>query len=211
MKKVFGTLLEGIGLAAFCICLFFCTIFIYENYQVSDLVWFMRWFISGLLGLAGLAALWKGKKLYQADGESLTARKVSGGLMIFVGIVLVIVGIPVYLFYNYSYEWPYFATGMSYIVLGIVLAVSGALKFRAGRTPVVPKVNTPAVPSGMVCPECGKKYPLGKVYCEACGALLKETFSASAAPTRRVCPKCGMQYPLGQAYCGACGTKLQDA
>lgn len=37
--------------------------------------------------------------------------------------------------------------------------------------------RTPAPPPQpqMVCPECGKKYPPGQVYCDECGALLKET------------------------------------
>lgn len=35
--------------------------------------------------------------------------------------------------------------------------------------------TSPQKSTGMVCPGCGKKYPPGQVYCDECGALLKET------------------------------------
>lgn len=44
------------------------------------------------------------------------------------------------------------------------------------RPPEPPKPpEPPAAPTKMVCPSCGKEYPLDDVYCDECGSRLKET------------------------------------
>lgn len=37
------------------------------------------------------------------------------------------------------------------------------------------KPSAPPPQPQMVCPECGKKYPLGHVYCDECGSVLKKS------------------------------------
>ena len=63
-------------------------------------------------------------------------------------------------------------------ILGVVLVVKGREKVKESYSSGTAKnttsaTNTSSAPRQMVCPECGKKYPLDQVYCEACGALLK--------------------------------------
>lgn len=49
---------------------------------------------------------------------------------------------------------------------------SGATTVKT-QTAAAETTNTPPAQPQMVCPECGRKYPLSQVYCEECGALLK--------------------------------------
>lgn len=73
-----------------------------------------------------------------------------------------------------------------FLLIGLLLAFgdssSASAKSTAQTTskPVntgtEPKKTSAAPPqSQMVCPECGKKYPLDQVYCDECGALLKKS------------------------------------
>ena len=45
---------------------------------------------------------------------------------------------------------------------------------RPTSTVPAPEQTPPPQPQ-MVCPECGKKYPLDQIYCEECGSLLKKS------------------------------------
>ena len=54
-------------------------------------------------------------------------------------------------------------------------AKAKARKARQAPAPAKPYTTpTPAGPTAAVCPDCGKRYPLDKVYCEECGALLEK-------------------------------------
>jgi len=52
----------------------------------------------------------------------------------------------------------------------------------------------------MRCSKCGSNSPVGKKFCEDCGAPL-------ATP----CPKCGADTATGKRFCGECGTPLEVA
>lgn len=199
MKKFLGGLLAAIGLGCFCGGFYLCME--YGYYYINDHGFYRglleQAVIYGLLALAGLVALWKGRGLYRAEGEGSTAKKVSGVLVTIAGIFLAVFGCGLTQTYYYGFE---LVPAGLYIVLGIILAVTGSKKFRAERSvtvqkataavepdpqaaapetppsaiPETPPAAPPKEPKGMVCPDCGKKYPLDQVYCDECGALLKE-------------------------------------
>lgn len=187
MKKFLGGLLAAIGLGWFCVGAFFCMAAIHNNIYRY---WFLLAVTYGLQALSGLVVLWKGKKAV-SDGEGSIAKKVSSVLMILTGIALVGGGIIIINLSLYSNPFNNVA-GSPYIVLGIVLAIEGVLKLCAGKKAAVqtavvvaepipqapsPEPNQPVqslAPGVMICPDCGKKYPLSQVYCDECGALLRE-------------------------------------
>jgi class 3 adenylate cyclase len=51
----------------------------------------------------------------------------------------------------------------------------------------------------MRCSKCGSENPVGKKFCEDCGA-----------PLENRCPKCGAETTVGKRFCGECGTALAD-
>jgi len=52
----------------------------------------------------------------------------------------------------------------------------------------------------MRCSKCGSDNPVGKKFCEDCGA-----------PLENRCPKCGAETTAGKRFCGECGAALGDA
>lgn len=50
--------------------------------------------------------------------------------------------------------------------------------------------------STQVCPQCGKRVPIGK-FCPECGYRFAD-----------VCPNCGAELPAGAKFCMECGTKI---
>src|SRR6516164_9735137 len=62
-----------------------------------------------------------------------------------------------------------------------------------------PKLSQPEW-SNMRCSKCGSDNPVGKKFCEDCGA-----------PLENRCPKCGAETTAGKRFCGECGAALGDA
>jgi len=58
------------------------------------------------------------------------------------------------------------------------------------------------VPSGTLCPSCGKTSAIGTKFCGECGGTL-------AAPASQICPGCGFQVLPMSCFCGECGYKLE--
>ena len=138
--------------------------------------------ICGAECLAGAAAAFVGRRLYKADGESPKAQMFYGALLCLTGVGSMVM--TLYRVISYSgapvVELP---TPAILAVLGVWICCRAcrARKAAARETmgtsepvpPPVPEPPKPAEPTVAVCPDCGKRYPLDKVYCEECGALLE--------------------------------------
>lgn len=79
--------------------------------------------------------------------------------------------------------------------------------------------------SYVICPHCGKKSPVGMLFCMECGTKLSDVSSvlekklpvsvekeaekkSTGSDSYIICPNCGNKSPAGMLFCMECGTKL---
>ena len=188
MKKFLGTILTVAGACIFGFFYLLTAYYVYFNSDVPGIYTFMY----GAICLAGAAmAIW-GRRLYKAGWEGPKAQRFDGVLLCLIGAALIAAA----LFWAVLSLDEYREACYMEIPAAIILAVLGAgviflgarMCRRAGadrayqdRTatkksePVPPPPPPkPAEPTAAVCPDCGRRYPLDKVYCEECGALLEK-------------------------------------
>lgn len=145
------------------------------------------------IAVFGILCILKGRKLYLANGESPTVKKVVGRLMMFLGIGLIALG--AFALYVMRYERSAYAfcvtVGIEALISGFFFLLAGRHKVKIGmietqaaarqaaelkreKRQTQEPTPRPATPTHMVCPACGNTYPMDFVYCEECGSRLKE-------------------------------------
>lgn len=145
------------------------------------------------IAIFGILCILKGRKLYLANGESPTVKKVVGRLMMFLGIGLIALG--AFALYLMRYEGSayifYMIIGIEALIVGFFFLLAGRHKVKIGmieaqaaarqaaelkreKQQTQEPTPRPAVPTHMVCPACGKTFPMDVVYCDTCGSKLKE-------------------------------------
>ncbi len=190
MKKFFGTILTVAGAFAFGFFYLLTAYHIYFNSYTP--VYYL--IMYGALGVAGAVVAVVGRRLYKSNGEGRKARQFYGVLLCLIGTGLIGEG----LFWAYVYSpWEMYRYGQEVelpaaailAVLGGVVVFLGTRMCRKAKAyPSYPSGKTakkskptpppeppkPAEPTAAVCPDCGRRYPVSQVYCEACGALLEK-------------------------------------
>ena len=58
---------------------------------------------------------------------------------------------------------------------------------------------------GLVCPQCGRAYRAGDLFCVRCGADLPHEGATAGG---RICPSCGAGLQPGDLFCARCGHRL---
>ena len=104
------------------------------------------------------------------------------------------------------------------IVLLLLLASAGAIVYPLlpGRTPAdqeptvtdgdieraVRDLRTARNSDGLLCPQCGKSYQAGDLFCVRCGQDLPQDKPMPLGP---VCPSCGAAIEETDQFCAKCG------
>lgn len=78
-------------------------------------------------------------------------------------------------------------------------AMSGSMKEMMNGLNGNNNGNQEANATGIFCPNCGTKLPVGAKFCMNCGQSLQ---------IKNVCPKCGSELPNGAKFCLNCGEKV---
>lgn len=147
------------------------------------------------IAIFGVVTIVYGRKLYRANAESPQTKVAVGRLMMIAGLSLAIFGVCfafVWIVFDYDPVW---VLGAGSLVAGLIYLITGKAKAGAGRKADLSGGQTVKnrisgyeesrssraedlgpLPQTkmMVCAECGKTYPLGQVYCDECGSLLRE-------------------------------------
>jgi predicted RNA-binding Zn-ribbon protein involved in translation (DUF1610 family) len=91
-------------------------------------------------------------------------------------------------------------------------AADAAQSIGAGRTwtdgrieGAVRRIRKARSQSSLTCPDCGKAYQAGDLFCVRCGAGLPQE---KEAPDGRVCPSCGAILRPDDVFCSRCGHRL---
>lgn len=148
--------------------------------------------------LGGFFPVLGGRKLLLSGKPKYTPKKFFGGCIFVIGISAfgssVAGNLDAFEWCDYEFVPEFSSIG----IIGIILVVVGIKQFLSKKTAYVPKKpkqktsaetvvplseppkppeppEPPAAPTKMVCPSCGKEYPLDYVYCDECGSRLKET------------------------------------
>lgn len=194
MKKFFGALLVPVGTA---LVIFFGSLIavLGENPFFPPRLRPVYTALYAGIAILGVVAIVCGIMLYRADGESPKTKLMVGRLMMLVGLALVIFGACFAFVWRVLDHSPVWVLGAGSLVAGLIYLITGKAKAKTGRKASLSvqtvnrrtdhsqrsesekkeEVVPPPKPKMMVCEECGKTYPLGQVYCDECGSLLKET------------------------------------
>lgn len=145
------------------------------------------------IAIFGILCILKGRKLYLANGESPTVKKVVGRLMMFLAVGLIALGAYFLAVMGYDPSIYGFSLtiGIEALIAGFFFLLAGRHKVKTGRAEAQAAARQaaelkrekqqaqaptpqPAAPTHMVCPACGKTFPMDVVYCDTCGSKLKE-------------------------------------
>lgn len=91
--------------------------------------------------------------------------------------------------------------GIIYLIIKIVRKGKNRINITNGKENIKSKEI-------LVCPNCGRSYREGDIFCEGCGFKLNNLTGGNETETSRICPNCGHEISLEDAFCQFCGKKL---